>query len=1051
MYASIIVDGTQDFYDKGSENDANYSMRTIINPSLIKAKNGVNLRTVGMTVDDNLVLQATGIVSQDGDVNIHSFKNILFDAAIEQSYDRATKTEKKRSWGGLKKKTITTRTENNNIDAASVDIEAKNISVESKETGNPKNSIDIYSGNFKANGGNISIRSGGNINFYTVEETTSSKTDITKKSSFAGIKYNNSKTSATRNQISEIPATLKADYIGTKSGFDTRLIGTEFEYLKGATIESGGTTFIQPAITNITEILKKEKNSVVWQSMQDKGSIIETAQLPSFNGPTPPVFKAAGGISVQIPVGEKDQNKVQIRDEILRLANQPGNEYLKDLVKRNDVDWNSIILAQKDWDYKSQGLTGAAAAIIVIIVAVVTYGAGTAAAAGAAAGGTAAGGTTVGLGASMIGTAGITTTTTTAGVTTIGVSTLGTMANAAVTSIATQTSVSLINNKGDLSKTFKELGSKESIKSLATSVVTAGVLDKVSTVLNLPIDSAMVSDRLYVGLVNSTSSALINTAINGGSLSDNLDSALLAGLSNVLQAELSQNIGLRLDVKDPTNFEYILHKIAHIAAGCVAGALQKQCEAGAIGAGVGEVVAGMIEQPSKDASLTEIKKYQEKVINTSKLISGTIAGVVGYDVGYAASSASLAVSNNYLTAKNYRDLKANYDSCISSGGSAGKCSGDMWAIASNISKVNDDRLRTDCAIADSTACINGMKDLFEGERTRNELNRLNKIFYNSEYSRFNTWAKFNGFTQADKNIRNLGSLYASFEKIEYWQKTNCSNIGLSTADCQKKYTAYLEADRATHAQIAAGLDKVKSMAIIGNGVTVGSAVITLITGTSLSSDDPSRLIALAEIASVGFSRYIPQVGSIVHVTQPKSAGSRYTAKLLDNNKDQALDPNSIRNAIALHPTWLSGNKDKINSNTISIAVAKVQTSKGTENILAVSGKSWSGNAPTTVNINGNTYKVIVSDTQSVKSIQMGVNDQGRPISNYNHAEMKLFSYIKDSYSATPTKVTMAIQNTANTEKNPAGLCTGCVFTSSTGFTKDLPFVNLTIFHGSTKK
>ena len=1042
MYASIIVDGTQDFYDKGGENDANYSMRTIINPSLIKAKNGVNLRTVGMTVDDNLVLQATGIVSQDGDVNIHSFKNILFDAAIEQSYDRATKIEKKRSWGGLKKKTITTRTENNDIDAASVDIEAKNISVESKETGNPKNSIDIYSGNFKANGGNISIRSGGNINFYTVEETTSSKTDITKKSSFAGIKYNNSKTSATRNQISEIPATLKADYIGTKSGFDTRLVGTEFEYLKGAEIESGGTIFIQPAITNITETLKKEKNSVVWQSMQDKGSITETAQLPSFNGPTPPVFNAAGGLEVQIPIGEKDQNKVQIKDEILKLANQPGNQYLKDLVNRNDVDWNSIILAQKDWDYKSQGLTGAGAAIIVIIVTILTYGAGTAAV-GATTTAAAGGGTVTTFGGMTLAT------TTVSGVTTY--TAAGTMVNAALTSLATQSSVSLVNNGGNISQTLKELGSKEYVKSLATSVITAGVLEKVSTTLNLPIDSTKFNDRLYVGLVNNTSSALINTAINGGSLSDNLDAALLAGFANVLQAELSQNIGLELDVKDPSNFEYLLHKIAHIAAGCAAGALQKQCEAGAIGAGVGEVVAGMIEQPSKDASLTEIKKYQEKVINTSKLISGTIAGVVGYDVGYAASSASLAVSNNYLTAKNYRDLKANYDSCISSGGSAGKCSGDMWAIASNISKVNDDRLRTDCAIADSTACINGMKDLFEGERTRNELNRLNKIFYNSEYSRFNTWAKFNGFTQADKNIRNLGSLYASFEKIEYWQKTNCSNIGLSTADCQKKYTAYLEADRATHAQIAAGLDKVKSMAIIGNGVTVGSAVITLITGTSLSSDDPSRLIALAEIASVGFSRYIPQVGSMVHVTQPKSAGSRYTAKLLDNNKDQALDPNSIRNAIALHPTWLSGNKDKINSNTISIAVAKVQTSKGTENILAVSGKSWSGNAPTTVNINGNTYKVIVSDTQSVKSIQMGVNDQGRPISNYNHAEMKLFSYIKDSYSATPTKVTMAIQNTANTEKNPAGLCTGCVFTSSTGFTKDLPFVNLTIFHGSTKK
>ncbi|MFX8676416.1 hypothetical protein ABTM32_20175, partial [Acinetobacter baumannii] len=124
--------------------------------------------------------------------------------------------------------------------------------------------------------------------------------------------------------------------------------------------------------TNISTKLKKESNSVVWQSMQDKGSITETAKLPNFNGPVAPTFKAAGGLSVQIPISEKDANKIVLRDEILKLANQPGNTYLKDLVNRNDVDWQKILLTQKDWDYKSQGLTGAGAALIVIIVTIAT-------------------------------------------------------------------------------------------------------------------------------------------------------------------------------------------------------------------------------------------------------------------------------------------------------------------------------------------------------------------------------------------------------------------------------------------------------------------------------------------------------------------------------------------------------------------------------------------------------------------------------------------------------------------------------------------------------
>jgi len=671
--ASIIIDGTRDFYDKGGENDANYIMRTFVNPSLIKGENGVNIRTVGKTDQDNLILQSAGIVAANGDVKIESFKNIIFDAAVEQSYDRTTTTEKKSSWGGLKKKYITTRTEKENLDAASVEIQAKNISIESKEVGNPNNSIDIYSGKFDAEG-NISIRSGGNINFYTANESFISNEDVTKKSSFAGIKYNDSKTSSTRSQVSQIPATLKADYIGIKSDFDTRLVGTEFEYLKGATIESGGTTFIQPAITNITETLKKEKNSVVWQSMQDKGAVSETAQLPSFNGAMLPVFKADGGLVVQIPVGEQDHNKVQIKDEILRLANQPGNQYLKDLVNRNDVDWNKIILAQKDWDYKSQGLTGAAAAIIVIIVAVITYGAGTAVATGAAGAGGAAGGTTVGMGASMLGAAGVTTTTV-GGVTTItGISTLGAMANAAVTTLATQASVSLINNGGDVGKTLKDLGSKNSIRNLATSVVTAGVIsqlgnaDIMKDLGNMTKSSDFIVDiagRTGMALINSGVSAAINTGINGGSLSENLEAALLNDLASSLQGSLSEQVGLEFDIENKTLVDEILHKVAHIASGCVAGAIQQQCEAGAIGAGVGEIVAGYFDKPADTASQQEKDAFRAKVLATTKVVSGTVAALTGYDVNTAATSAESAINNNYLTSQQVKNFHKEASDCKS--------------------------------------------------------------------------------------------------------------------------------------------------------------------------------------------------------------------------------------------------------------------------------------------------------------------------------------------------------------------------------------------------
>lgn len=777
LNASIIIDGHTDFYDKGSENDDNYSFRTLVSPTIINGDKGVNIRTVGKTKDDNLVLQATGITSKNGDVKIESNKSILFDAAIEQSYDRSTTTEKKKSWGGLKKKYITTVSENNDTNAASVDISGKNISIETKkldpsvDAKAPDNNIDIYSGRFSAEGGKISINSGGNLNFYTVEESSSSNIDITKKSSFAGIKYNTSKTNATRTQVSELPATLTADYIGTQSVGGTRLVGTEFAYLKDITIKTGGTLELIAAKTSITELVKKEKNSVVWQSMQDKGSITETAQLPSFNGPVLPTFKAAGGLSVQVPISEKDVNKVELRDEILKLANQPGNAYLKELVNRKDVDWQQVLLAQKDWDYKSQGLTGAGAAIIAIIVAVLTYGAGTALIGTTAAAG--AGTTTAAVGTTTVAAAGggtITTfggmtlaTTTAAGVTTY--TTTGIMVNAALTSLATQASIGLVNNQGNVAQTLKDLGSKDTVKNLATSVVTAGLLDKIGgSNWMQQFNGTGVTDRIVTNLVNSTGSALVSTAINGGDLNDNLQTALLGGFATAIQGYLSNNIS---GIQQGSNFDldYILHKVAHAAAGCLAGSIQKDCAAGAIGAALGEVFADTITGNKYDYTDAQLKAIKEG----SKALAATVAAYAGYDVNIAISSADTALTNNWLGTqqKKQRELeyiKANalgdvaifakyggisvlQDRLTQGGFAAGVAAGagsDIW----NVGK----------AILSPIDTLNGLKAIIADSDVRAQLTQSAITAFNTKIQRIENNYNTGGLKEATQLGYDLGTL-----------------------------------------------------------------------------------------------------------------------------------------------------------------------------------------------------------------------------------------------------------------------------------------------------
>jgi len=605
--AGILIDGHVDSYELGKEGDSNYSVKEYFRKPLILGTKGVDIKVNGANLTDNLVIQGAIISASEGNVNLDSTHDLSLLAGQDQTYDRKTNITRKRNFFG-KKKTIETVIQKQNISSQPVEISANNINIKSKG-----DSV-LYSTVMNANnGGNIDIHAK-NLKLLVTDELNRKETTTRKKSSFWGLKYNDSKSNNSYKELSQLPVKAKADYINTRSDFDTLIQGSEFNYLKGATITAGGNIVITPATSRVEQSIHKEKNSVVWQSMQDKGSITETAQLPSFNGPVAPKFEAKGGLTVQVPVVSGKNNDVTA--EIIKLSKQPGNEYLKSLIARKDVNWEAVKLAQENWDYKSQGLTGAGAAIIVLIVTVLTSGAGTAAA--------------------------------TSVTSATGVASLGVGAQAAVTTLASQASVSLINNGGDITKTLKDLGSKDSVRNLATSVVTAGLLSQVGASLNLKPDSAYFPDRLMNNFTNTVGSTLVQTAINGGNLQDNLEKALLAGLSSSLQGELASQIGTTFGQLEPGTLEYVLHKIAHAAAGCAtAAAADSSCGAGAIGAGVGEIVAALMIPEGKTAlDLTEAER--KSITDTSKIVAGTVSAFAGYDVITAANKAEIAVENNTL-------------------------------------------------------------------------------------------------------------------------------------------------------------------------------------------------------------------------------------------------------------------------------------------------------------------------------------------------------------------------------------------------------------------
>ncbi|AZQ93757.1 filamentous hemagglutinin family N-terminal domain protein [Moraxella catarrhalis] len=617
--ASIILTGSQNRYEIGQDGNDHHRLLSFGSPSMLTAGRDIDIRATKAATDKQdetptLVLQGTK-AKANGAIDIRANHHLLLDVGIDFEYSYDKTTRKHGRW--YRRKYTTTETTNEWVDADVVELTAGNLRLQT--TGNDSNNgqkhhLDIYGAELNTTG-NITLGASGNINLYATKDTHTTQQNNQTKKKFLGIKTGTSNSKYNFSQIAAVPASLSAQFISSRSKGDTLLEGTRFEYLKGAQISAGGKIRLLAALSELQTATQREDNWVVWQRTQGEGQHTQTAQLPSFTGTAAPMFEAQGGLNIQIPISEKDVQKRQLKDEIITLASQPQYSYLNDLVNRNDVDWQQIILTDKDWDYKQQGLTPAGAAIVAIAVAYATGGVGTA----------------------------LTSTVATA----TGSTTLGTMTSAAFSSLVTQASISLIDNQGNIKQTLKDLGSKQNIKQMTFAIASAGIGSKINQTLSKSLgvgdiaNSHNFSHKISKGIANATSTALLESTIYGTSLEKSLIKNLRGEVANAVASEVFTDYVKPLD-KD-TLIDNITHKLAAGLTGCLsAKAAGNRCEAGSIGAVVGEMWGDyQVDDPN---TLTQAQK--DKLINQAKLIAGITAVFAGEDVNVAAGVAAEAVENN---------------------------------------------------------------------------------------------------------------------------------------------------------------------------------------------------------------------------------------------------------------------------------------------------------------------------------------------------------------------------------------------------------------------
>ncbi len=387
--------------------------------------------------------------------------------------------------------------------------------------------------------------------------------------------------------------------------------GIDFESKKGKIL-------LKMAFKQFHHAVQRSSQSMLWNQFKDEG------------------YSSKIGIE-----GEKDPG-----DGDIRIKAFEGIEYehrsdssLKDflsiaLKEEQNVIWRAINDESDAWCEESESLGIVAAAAIVIVVTYFTAG------------------SCSGLAAPLM----------SAGMNATVAAGCATAVSAGVSAIASQAAISIINNGGDLGAVAKELTSSQAMKSLAVSMVSAGVCGELLKALDI---GGSISGDIGQQVLSRTQEAAIRAGVNtvlkstidGRNFADVLTEEARSGASNIVGGTLANKVGVEYKAKD-SDINYVMHKIIHGVIGGISGLISGGTEeafASAIGATIGEIVGEGYEKAHRDGvydpnhpsfNSKEREDMVKKGTMFSELSAAVFAGLLGQDPNAAARAANNAVTEN---------------------------------------------------------------------------------------------------------------------------------------------------------------------------------------------------------------------------------------------------------------------------------------------------------------------------------------------------------------------------------------------------------------------
>ena len=213
---------------------------------------------------------------------------------------------------------------------------------------------------------------------------------------------------------------------------------------------------------------------------------------------------------------------------------------------------------------------------------------------------------------------------------------------AGVQSLFVQAGVALANNKGDLGATLKQLGSSATLRALASAMVAAGLTAHLEQVAGLDGKLSGTGQVVQRGLIRATVRAGVSTAIQGGSLDENLITALRWQAASVIGEVAAEKIGAAAEARD---IDRVTKYIAHAALGCGLGeVVGGGCAGGAAGGVAGEMVGDWVRADIEarlargDVSGEDLQRWVAQGVDLARLAGGVGAWLATGEAGAGAAA-----------------------------------------------------------------------------------------------------------------------------------------------------------------------------------------------------------------------------------------------------------------------------------------------------------------------------------------------------------------------------------------------------------------------------